>query len=1221
MRIVLDMQGAQTDSRFRGIGRYSLALAKAIVRQAGGHDVWIAANAQLSPGEDALIADFAGLLPAHRVRRFDVPSPVAWSGEGGGWRRSAAECLRESFLRDLQPDIVHVSSLFEGTNDHAVTSIGRLGQAVPTSVTLYDLIPWFNQDMYLSSAWARDWYMSKIASLRKAHPILAISAYARQEAIDALGIDAASIVNISAAASPLFRPADLDDEERLALLARFDIRRPFLMYSGAMDHRKNVDGLVAAFGLLPEELRSEHELLIAGHVDPRERERVLRVAAKAGVERNLRFTGYLDDRDLVGLYSLTALYVFPSLHEGFGLPALEAMCCGAPTIGSSTTSVPEVIGREDALFDPTSPASIAQRITRVLSDDDFARSLREHARAQSARFSWDASARRALEAFEASHERNRAVDRSWAAVQRDVERHHGELIQAVAALPHDGAPEKADLVQVAAAISGNRDEALDAARGAEPLPDSLVWRLEGPFDSSYSLALVNRELALALSGRGNDIALHSTEGPGDFPASPAFLAAHHEIARLHENALDLPQDMVDVASRLIYPPRVDDMRARYNLLHAYPWEESGFPDEWVEAFNDHLQGIGVVSTHVEKVLVDAGVRVPIAVTGNGTDHWERVESGSCPTLPSARFRFLHVSSCFPRKGADAMLRAYGQAFAATDDVCLVIKTFANPHNEIRAWLAEAKEGRADFPAVHIIEQDIDESSLKALYEACDVLVAPSRAEGFGLPMAEAMMSGLGVITTSWGGQLDFCRDDTAWLVDYRFEEARTHFGLFHSVWAEPDVEALARIMRDVHGLTAVERSIKVQRAQALLRSTHTWADVAARTEAFVRQVASMPRARPPKIGWVSTWNKRCGIASYSEHLVGNMPGDVTVFAAETAQRTAEDGPEVVRCWDQDQPDDLERLAAAIDTEGCDAIVLQFQYGFYHFGPLADFLVGQHAAGRSVIVMMHATQDPPHAPDRKLSTLVDALAVCDRVFVHGVGDLNRLKALGLVHNVAIIPHGIVDTPDMVRRTATTGRFVLASYGFFLPHKGLPELVEAVSLLSTQGVDVELRMINAEYHVGESRDMIARTRALVAAKGLSDRVTLVTEYLADEDSLARLQDADLIVFPYQGTGESSSAAVRYGLASGRPVAVTPISIFDDVGGAVHRLPGTSPADLARGIGMLVTDARRGGEARRAVEDIAQRWRAAHRYSYLGRRLYNTVRYLSGRRKAPESAQDAV
>src|SRR5690349_9599689 len=104
MRIVLDLQGAQSDSRFRGIGRYSLALAQAIAREAGRHEVWLALSSRFPETVDALRNDFAGLIPDERIRVFELPGPVAELEPANAWRAQAAELIRESFLAGLRPD-------------------------------------------------------------------------------------------------------------------------------------------------------------------------------------------------------------------------------------------------------------------------------------------------------------------------------------------------------------------------------------------------------------------------------------------------------------------------------------------------------------------------------------------------------------------------------------------------------------------------------------------------------------------------------------------------------------------------------------------------------------------------------------------------------------------------------------------------------------------------------------------------------------------------------------------------------------------------------------------------------------------------------------------------------------------------------------------------------------------------------------------------------------
>jgi glycosyltransferase involved in cell wall biosynthesis len=548
-----------------------------------------------------------------------------------------------------------------------------------------------------------------------------------------------------------------------------------------------------------------------------------------------------------------------------------------------------------------------------------------------------------------------------------------------------------------------------------------------------------------------------------------------------------------------------------------------------------------------------------------------------------------------------MLRAYGRAFRASDDVSLVIKTFANPHNEIQRWLEEARANDPDFPEVIILEGDYTDAQLKALYQQCHALVAPSRAEGFGLPMAEAMLSGLAVITTGWSGQTDFCTSDTAWLIDYTFARAKTHFGLSASVWAEPDENHLADLMRDVYVMPENLRQTRIQSGQKLLSEKFRWVDVATRMVNAAMQWTGGGATNEPRIGWVTTWNTRCGVANYSEHLIKNMQTHVSILAAHTDTKTAEDASNVMRCWLAGDDDALVSLSRHIVEQELDTLVIQFNYGFFNLSAFSNFLEDQISKGLIVAVVMHATNDPTHAPHKKLSFLAPALKRCHRVFVHSPNDMNRLKKLDVIENVTLFPHGLIDYVPPSNKCAEQGReFVVASYGFFLPHKGLLELIDAIALLRKQGIRARLDMVNSEYPAIESKNSIAQAKEKIQNLHLDEQVNICSDFLSDDESLARLSRANLIVFPYQITGESSSAAVRYGLASGRPVAVTPLDIFDDVVQAVHVLPGITPADIADGITLLVSQLANADELVSKKEEQAERWRAEHRYTNVGIRL---------------------
>jgi glycosyltransferase involved in cell wall biosynthesis len=448
MRIVLDLQGAQSDSRFRGIGRYSFSLAQAIAREAGKHEIWLALNGRFPDSIEPLRVAFSDLIPTERIRVFELPGPLHELDPANSWRRHAAELLREKFLADLRPDVVHLSTMFEGLGDDAVSSVGKLDPTLPTAATLYDLIPLLHPDIYLTNPTVEQFYLRRAQELKRVDLLLAISESSGREAAEVLQISPERIGVIGAGLSESFQARDVNPNAQAVVMAKYGIQRPFVLYTGGDDPRKNLEGLVAAFALLPERLRAEHQLAIVCKVSEYTRNRLTAVARTHGMrEDGLVCLGYIPDEDLRLLYATCSVFVFPSLHEGFGLPIVEAMACGAAVLGSNCTSIPEIIDREDALFDPRKPHDIASHIATVLSNSELRQSLKTWSRQKAKTFTWEACARKALRAFEALHkDRNPgiAVTRCHKTVQQP-------LLAFVAPLP----PERTGIAAYSARLLPN----------------------------------------------------------------------------------------------------------------------------------------------------------------------------------------------------------------------------------------------------------------------------------------------------------------------------------------------------------------------------------------------------------------------------------------------------------------------------------------------------------------------------------------------------------------------------------------------------------------------------------------------------------------------------------------------------------------------------------------------------------------------------------------------
>jgi glycosyltransferase involved in cell wall biosynthesis len=399
MRIAIDMQGAQSISSTRGIGRYTCSIVESLARNKNGHEVYIVFNGLFPDTIEPLKTLLAPYIPKENFKTWSTVGPVDCMPPENDTRRAIAEIMRETFLASLQPDMILITSLVEGFGDNAVHSIGNAPWDIPVAVIFYDVIPLILSDLYLAGNLRfKKVYLEKVEHLRNAELLLAISDSARSEAVQYLSKHEDRVTNISGAADAQFTKTTISENEKHKLYQKLNIHKPFLMYSGGSDDRKNQRKLIDAYALLPKEIRDQYQLVLAGGLPDFHKIQFEEHISSRGLnDSQVIITGRISDADMMMLYNLCTLYVFPSLHEGFGLPVLEAMSCGAPVIGSNVSSIPEVIG------DPNSALSMSTKIQTILCNPLEIEALKSHAIKQVKKFTWDISGVRTINALQASY--------------------------------------------------------------------------------------------------------------------------------------------------------------------------------------------------------------------------------------------------------------------------------------------------------------------------------------------------------------------------------------------------------------------------------------------------------------------------------------------------------------------------------------------------------------------------------------------------------------------------------------------------------------------------------------------------------------------------------------------------------------------------------------------------------------------------------------------------
>ncbi len=371
----------------------------------------------------------------------------------------------------------------------------------------------------------------------------------------------------------------------------------------------------------------------------------------------------------------------------------------------------------------------------------------------------------------------------------------------------------------------------------------IVW--EGPQIGLHSYAQVNRELCQRLIERGHEMVLI----PADKRAHK--LSSVSEQPVLTQGSRQTLCSPIAAHVRHQWPPSFTLPPAGHWVM-MQPWEFGSLPRSWVGPMSQGIDDFWAYSSFVRDCYIHSGIAADrVHVIPLGVDP-SRFHSRATP-LPlktTKPFKFLFVGGTISRKGIDLLLNAYTQTFTSKDPVCLVIKDMGSRtfyRGKTAGQHIAQLQATTGAPEIEYLDRELSALELAGLYTACDCLVHPYRGEGFGLPIAEAMASGLPVIVTGYGAALDYCDDKNAFLIPARIMRfLKKRIDSLETVdypWlAEPDVAVLRDYLRHVVDHPTVARA-KGAAAASRIRSHFTWDHSANAIEDRLKHLALRPVRR------------------------------------------------------------------------------------------------------------------------------------------------------------------------------------------------------------------------------------------------------------------------------------------------------------------------------------------------------------------------------------------
>ena len=386
-RIVIDMQGAQSNSsRKRGVGRYTREMVKELIFAYGDEaDIFLALNGRLECND--LLKYYENILPRDNIKTWNYYPDVPPACDTDNGKIKPEELFREWFLHQFRADVIWSTNMQEGGAEPNIETSAKLtmGDEI-IMTTLHDVVPLLFEKDYLAVPVVKAWYMKKIKYACDSDILLTVSNFSKQKIIEFLHVEQSKIEAISEGYDrKLFYP----DPDYLASSKK----EPFFLYVGGADPHKNLPRLIEAYLNLNSKITNEYKLYIVGKEPCEFKNSILKPFEEDNSKlHNIKWCGFIQDDELRILMQRCKAFIFPSYAEGFGLPPLEAMASGAPTIVAKAASLPEIVDNEEATFDPFSVDEISQKIQKIVTNYSFTNQLIKKGIERADYFSWSKAA-------------------------------------------------------------------------------------------------------------------------------------------------------------------------------------------------------------------------------------------------------------------------------------------------------------------------------------------------------------------------------------------------------------------------------------------------------------------------------------------------------------------------------------------------------------------------------------------------------------------------------------------------------------------------------------------------------------------------------------------------------------------------------------------------------------------------------------------------------------